>query len=70
MAFRFYNVTIGSDNLLPFIMPMNISSGNIYASVKITLFKNPACGKGKTKSRKKKNGRMKSRSAVDCPGFM
>jgi hypothetical protein len=49
---------------------MNIYSGKIYTSVKITLFKNPACGKGKRKSRKKKNGKMKSGGAVDCPAFM
>ena len=69
MAFRFYNVTIGSDNILPFIVPMNIYSGNIYASVKITPFKNPACGKGRA-AKKSKKGRVKPGSAVDCPAFM
>ena len=70
LAFRFYNVTIGSDNVLPFFVPMNIYSGNIYASVKITLFKNPACGKGRAAKKSKKKGRMKSGSAVDCPSFL
>ena len=70
MAFRFYNVTIGSDNILPFIMPMNIYSGNIYASVKITLFKNPACGKSRAGKKSKKKGKYKAGSAVDCPAFM
>lgn len=71
MAFRFYSITIGSDNILPFIIPMDIYSANIYASVKITLFKNPACGKGKRGGKKsKKNGRLKPGSAVDCPSFL
>jgi len=70
MAFRFYSVIIGSDNILPFFIPMNVYSGNIYASVKIMLVKNPTCGKGKRKSGKKKNGKMKGGSAVDCPAFM
>lgn len=71
MAFRFYSITIGSDNILPFIIPMDIYSANIYASVKITLFKNPSCGKGKRGGKKsKKNGRMKPGSAVDCPSFL
>jgi hypothetical protein len=69
LAFRFYSVTIGSDNILPFFIPMNVYSGNIYASVKIMLVKNPACGKGK-KGKKSKNGTYKSKgSAVDCPAF-
>jgi hypothetical protein len=70
MAFRFYNVTIGSDNILPFIVPMNIYSGNIYASVKITLFKNSACGKGRGGKKRSKKGKYKTGSAVDCPAFM
>lgn len=71
LAFRFYNITIGSDNILPFFVPMNVYSGNIYASLKITLFKNPACGKKSRGSKRGKNGKYKSRgSAVDCPAFM
>ncbi|MCB9187405.1 MAG: hypothetical protein H6601_11765 [Flavobacteriales bacterium] len=70
LALRFYSITIGSDNLLPFIIPMNIYSANIYASVKITLFKNPFCGKSRAGKKSKKNGRLKPGSAVDCPAFM
>jgi hypothetical protein len=70
LAFRFYSITIGSDNLLPFIIPMDIYSANIYASVKITLFKNPLCGKGRARKKSKKNGKLKPGSAVDCPAFM
>lgn len=69
LAFRFYSITIGSDNILPFIAPLNIYSANIYASVKITLFKNPMYGKGRG-SKKSKNGKYRSKgSAVDCPAF-
>lgn len=69
LAFRFYSITIGSDNILPFIAPLDIYSANIYASVKITLFKNPMCGKGRG-SKKSKNGKYRSKgSAVDCPAF-
>ena len=71
LAFRFYNITIGSDNILPFFVPMNVYSGNIYASLKITLFKNPRCGKGGAgKKRNKKGKYKKGGSAVDCPAFM
>jgi hypothetical protein len=70
LAFRFYSITIGSDNILPFIVPMDIYSANIYTSVKITLFKNPACGKGRAGKKSKKNGKLKPGSAVDCPAFM
>ena len=71
LAFRFYSITIGSDNILPFIIPMDIYSANIYASVKILLIKNPFCGKGKRGGKKsKKNGRLKPGTAVDCPAFM
>lgn len=71
LALRFYSISIGSDNLLPWIAPMDIYSANIYASVKITLFKNPRCGKGGRAGKKsKKNGRIKPGSAVDCPAFM
>lgn len=71
LAFRFYNITIGTDNLIPWIAPVNIYAANIYASVKITLFKNPRCNKGSRGGKKsKKNGRMKPGSAVDCPAFM
>ncbi len=69
LALRFYIITIGSDNLLPFIIPMDIYSANIYASVKITLFKNPMCGIAGT-SGKNRNGKSRSkRGAVDCPVF-
>lgn len=69
LAFRFYSITIGSDNILPFIAPLDIYSANIYASVKITLFKNPMCVKGRG-GKKSKNGKYRSKgSAVDCPAF-
>lgn len=69
LAFRFYSVTIGSDNILPFFVPMDVYSGNIYASVKFMLFNNPACGKGQ-RGKKSKNGTYKRKgSAVDCPAF-
>lgn len=70
LAFRFYSITIGSDNLLPFIIPMDIYSANIYASVKITLFKNPLCGKGRAGKKTNRKGKIKAGSAVDCPAFM
>jgi len=69
LAFRFYSITIGSDNILPFFIPMDIYSANIYASVKITLFKNPSCGKGRAGKKRGKNGKYKAGSAVDCPAF-
>ena len=70
-AFRFYSITIGSDNILPFIVPMDIYSANIYASVKIMLFENPFCGKGRAGKKGRKKGKsMKAGSAVDCPAFM
>lgn len=73
LALRFYNITIGSDNLLPLIAPVDIRSVNIYASLKITLFKNPACTSGKrsygNKAKKSKSGKRKKGSAVDCPAF-
>lgn len=70
LAFRFYNITIGSDNILPFFIPMNVYSGNIYASVKVTLFKNPRCGKGRAGKKRNKKGKYNAGSAVDCPAFM
>ncbi|MCF8465027.1 MAG: DUF5723 family protein [Flavobacteriales bacterium] len=70
LAFRFYSVTIGSDNILPFFIPMNVYSGNIYVGIKITLFKNTMCGKGKMKKGNKKNGKINTGSAVDCPAIM
>ncbi|MFT4982906.1 MAG: hypothetical protein ACI9UR_002784, partial [Bacteroidia bacterium] len=48
---------------------MNIYSGKIYASVKITLFKNPACGEGRGGEKRSKKGKYKTGSAVDCPAF-
>lgn len=69
MAFRFYSVTIGSDNILPFIFPMNVYGANIYASVKITLFKNPACGKGGRSKKSKQGSYHHKGGAVDCPAF-
>ncbi len=69
LAFRFHSITIGSDNILPFFIPMDIYSANIYASVKITLFKNPSCGKGRAGKKRNKNGKYKAGSAVDCPAF-
>jgi len=38
--------------------------------MKITLFNNPACGKGRAAKKSKKKGRVKPGSAVDCPAFM
>ncbi len=72
LALRFYSITIGSDNILPFFIPMDVYSGNIYASVKFMLFKNPACGKGRKGKKASKQGKYKKRggSAVDCPAFM
>lgn len=70
LAFRFYSITIGSDNILPFFIPMDVYTGNIYASVKIMLFKNPACGKGKAGKKRSKKGKYKKGSAVDCPSFL
>ncbi|MFT4525649.1 MAG: hypothetical protein ACI9FU_000749 [Granulosicoccus sp.] len=71
LAFRFYNITIGSDNILPFFFPIDVYSGNIYASVKITLFNNPACRTKKNRGGKSKTKRLpiKKGSAVDCPAF-
>lgn len=69
LALRLYSITIGSDNILPFFIPMDVYSGNIYASVKITLFKNPACGK-RQRGKTNKNGIFKRKgSVVDCPAF-
>lgn len=72
LALRFYNLTIGSDNILPFFFPVNVFSGNIYASLKITLFKNPACRTKKGRSGSKSGSNKapwKRGSAVDCPAF-
>lgn len=71
LAFRFYNITIGSDNILPFFFPVDVYSGNIYASVKITLFKNPACRTKRSRGGKSRSKRtpIKKGSAVDCPAF-
>jgi hypothetical protein len=40
---------------------MNIYSGKIYTSVKITLFKNPACGKGRGGKEEKQKRKTQDR---------
>ena len=62
LAFRFANVTIGSDNFLPIFIKHDVKAADIYFSLKYTIFKSPAC-----KERKRnKSGR---RGTVDCPAW-
>lgn len=62
LAFRFANVTIGSDNFLPIIIKHDVKAADIYFSLKYTIFKSPAC----KEKRKNKSGR---RGSVDCPAW-
>ncbi|MFD1550688.1 hypothetical protein DNU06_06220 [Putridiphycobacter roseus] len=53
-SLRLYSLTIGTDKLWSTLVRSNMYGADIYAQLKVPLFKNPAC--------KEKNGRSKSRS--------
>ncbi len=69
---RLYNVTVGTDHLIPFIAKSDIYRGDIYASVKIPFYKSPQCrdkrGGGNRGSKNKKNSDYKG-GLIDCPSF-
>ena len=62
LAFRFANITIGSDNFLPVVVKHNVKAADIYFSLKYTIFKSPAC-------KDKKRGKSGRRGSVDCPAW-
>ncbi len=62
LAFRFANITIGSDNFLPIIIKHDVKAADIYFSLKYTIFKSPAC-------KDKKRGKSKRPSSVNCPAW-
>ena len=57
---RFYSLIIGSDHIIPFLIPSDVQGADIYLNLKVTLFKNPKCNK--RKKRKKKGGKS-------CPAY-
>jgi hypothetical protein len=69
LAFRFYSLIIGSDNIVPFLIPSDVYGFNIYFNLKVSLFKDPKC-KGKRKRHKlNKKGGLKSNHPDDCPAY-
>lgn len=62
LAFRFANITIGSDNFLPIVVKHDVKAADIYFSLKYTIFKSPAC-------KDKKRGKSGRRGSVDCPAW-
>lgn len=60
LALRLANFTIGSDNILPYFIKHDIVAADIYFSLKLTIFKSPAC-------KDRKRGNSGRRGAVDCP---
>ena len=62
LSFRLANLTIGSDNILPFFIKQDVNAADIYFSLKYTIFKSPACRDSKSR----KSGR---KGAVNCPAW-
>ena len=62
LAIRLANLTIGSDNFLPIFIKHDVKAADIYFSLKLTIFKSPACKEKK----RKKSGR---RGTVNCPAW-
>jgi len=52
LAFRLYNVVIGTDNILPYFLRMNVYGADIYFNVKYTMFSSPKCKGKRNKSKK------------------
>jgi hypothetical protein len=58
LSMRLYFLTIGTDKLLSMFIPSDLYGADIYAQVKVPLFKNPNCkdrGFNSKKSRKKRS---------------
>jgi len=62
LGLRFANITIGSDNLLPYFVNQDVKAADIYFSFKYTIFKSPAC-------KEKKKGKSGRRGSVNCPAW-
>lgn len=60
LMLRLYSFVIGSDHIIPFLIPSDVQGMDIYFNLKVTLFKNPKCNK--RKGRKKKKGKS-------CPAY-
>lgn len=67
LAFRFYSLVIGSDNILPMFIPMDVYGANIYFNLKVSIFKNPKCSPKRKKHKTKKG--LKSNHPDDCPAY-
>ncbi len=65
---RLYNVTIGTDHLIPFIAKSDIYRADIYASIKIPFFKSPQC-RGKRSGGRKGGSPDYKGGLIDCPSF-
>lgn len=62
---------IGSDRIMPFVFRSNVYGLDIYFHLKFSLYRNPACNKGKGKAAK---GKSKTRRkggirTTDCPAY-
>ena len=62
LAFRFANITVGSDNFLPFFIKHNVKAADIYFSLKYTIYKSPGC-------KEKKRNKSGRRGATNCPAW-
>jgi len=61
LAFRLANLTIGTDNIIPYFFKGDIKSADIYVSLKITFYKSPQC---KNKKNKKKGGKKSTNACA------
>jgi hypothetical protein len=71
LALRVFNLSVGSDNLLPFFVEHNeLLAGDFYFSLKFKLVNNPACkNRNSSKKSRKHNRNQKRKNSVDCPTF-
>lgn len=63
LSMRFYFLTIGTDKLLGYFISQDLYGADIYAQLKVPLFRNPKC---KDKGMNSKKGRRKRKKLCDA----
>lgn len=70
LGVRFFNFSIGSDNVLPiFFKHKELRGGDIYFSLKFKLVNNPSCKSRTSKSSRRHSRNQKRKNSFDCPSF-
>ncbi len=69
LSTRLYILTIGTDKLLNFFVPSNVYGADIYAMVKIPVYRNPKCKNRGRSGGFSRSGKKRKKKHVPCDAY-